>query len=427
MLLLRGLPLTASDQQSVDRLDDAIGGYLAARGDVPQRLQEAVLRDPDLLMAQCLSGYLAKLAGDTGSARKATAIHRTLEPRLAAAPATDWERGHGAALGAWVAGDVEAAEDRLETLLDRYPTDVLALRVLHYLYFYDGDPRRLRDSVARRFHRYPLDHPYRSFVMGMLAFGLEEAGNLAAAERLAGEAVEANPGDLWAAHAMAHVFETQGRWREGLQWIRSLRAHWAGANNFRHHLSWHEALFHLAGGDPGAALGLYDDVLAPSVDEDFYLNLCNAASLLLRLQAHGCGLGERWERLAAVARGHVEDRELVFASLHYLMPLLMVGAPEAGVLQDTLQRWSVEPSNQGRVAARAGLDAAGFLLAACRQPPEAELALSRFRAVRYRLQAIGGSHAQRALFPLLARHAAEQAGRADWVRDFDAEQALARS
>jgi len=102
MLLLRGLPLTASDQQSVDRLDDAIGGYLAARGDVPQRLQAAVQRDPQLLMAQCMSGYLAKLAGDAANARRAAEIHRGLTQRLAVSAATDWERGHLEALGAVV-------------------------------------------------------------------------------------------------------------------------------------------------------------------------------------------------------------------------------------------------------------------------------------------------------------------------------------
>jgi tetratricopeptide (TPR) repeat protein len=421
------MPLSASDQQAVGQLDGAIAGYLAARGDVPQRLQAAVLRDPDLIMAQCLSGYLAKLAGDAVNARKAAGIHAALRGRLEGFPATDWERGHVEALGAWVKGDIEAVERRLEALLDRFPTDVLALRMLHYLYFYDGDPRRLRDSVARRFHHYPQDHPYRDFVMGMLAFGLEEAGNLAAAERFARAAVEANPGDLWAAHAMAHVLETQGRWQEGLRWVRSLREHWAGANNFRHHLYWHEALYHLGACDLDGAMAVYDEVVAPSVDEDFYLNLCNAASLLLRLQIRGCAVGDRWEPLAGVARRHVEDRELVFASLHYLMPLVVLGAPEAERLLATLQRWSAEPTSQGRVAAWVGVEAGAFLAAACGLPPDPGAALSRFRAVRYRLPAIGGSHAQRDLFPLLARHVAERAGLAGWVRDFDAERILARS
>lgn len=420
------MPLSASDQRSVDELDAAIAAYLAARGDVPQRLQAAAERDPELLMASCMSGYLAKLAGDAANARKGREIHRALTRRVSASAASDWERGHVEALGCWVSGDLEATEVRLEALLDRYPTDVLALRMLHYLYFYEGDPRCLRDSVARRFHHYPADHPYRSFVMGMLAFGLEEAGNLDPAERFARVAAEANPTDLWAVHAMAHVLETQGRWQEGLRWIRAFRDSWAGANSFRHHLDWHEALYHLAAGDLDAALALYDQVIGPSVHEDFYLNVCNAASLLLRLQARGCAVGDRWVPLAGVARRHAEDRELVFASLHYLMPLLMVGAPEAQTLLQTLRRWSVEPTSQGLVAARAGLGAAAFLAAACGHPADPRTALSRFRAVRYRLQAIGGSHAQRALFPLIARHVAEQAGQTDWVRDFEAEQALAR-
>lgn len=46
--------------------------------------------------------------------------------------------------------------------------------------------------------------------------------------------------------------------------------------------------------------------------------------------------------------------------------------------------------------------------------------------MRYRLWLIGGSHAQRELFGILARALAIRDGQSDWVKDLDAAQAVAR-
>ena len=40
-----------------------------------------------------------------------------------------------------------------------------------------------------------------------------------------------------------------GRRREGIAWIETLQSRWAGANNLKHHLWWHQALYHLELGE----------------------------------------------------------------------------------------------------------------------------------------------------------------------------------
>jgi len=352
-------------------------------------------------------GYLAKLAGDQGNGARAADIQRALASRVDEGGATPWERGHVSALGLWIADQLEPLMAHYEALLDDYPHDTLSLRMLHYLYFYAGDGRRMRDSVGARLDAY-AGHRLEGYVKGMYAFGLEEAGDYSAAERYGREAVERNDRDLWATHAVAHVMQMQGRARDGVAWLVPLRPKWLGTNNFRFHLYWHEALFHLASRDFDGVLEIYDREVGAAVGDDFYLDMCNAASLLLRLEAAGRDVGDRWRALSSVAERHVEDAELVFASLHYLMPLLKVGSPAAEELQRNLQRWAQRNTSQGHIVRDVALHVAEFLAALRGGELDRALALfDRFRSALYR---IGGSHAQRELFDVIALEAAERAG-----------------
>ncbi|MEZ5558661.1 MAG: tetratricopeptide repeat protein [Pseudomonadales bacterium] len=422
---LYDLPLTAADAGGAQQLERAMESYLGARADTPQILQQTLAADPGHLMARCMMGYLSRLAGDPRNSANARALHAALADTVADGVCSDWERGHVEALGLWLADDLEHLMRHFEALLGRYPTDPLALRMLHYLYFYAGDGRRMRDSVARKLSYYPEDHPFAGYVRGMLAFGLEEAGEYDKAERYAREAVDLNSRDLWAAHAMAHVLQMQGRTEEGIEWIDALRPNWLDANNFRNHLYWHQSLYFLSRDEFERVLDIYDREVGPAVADDFYLDMCNATSLLLRLQARGQDVGERWTALAAVAERHVEDRELVFASLHHLMPLLVTGNPAAAELLAALEGWAGEAGDQASVVREVALDVAGFLVAV--QQGDHQRALQLFDAFRYRLYRIGGSHAQRELFDVVALHTAERGGAARWAEEFRAERRIAQA
>src|SRR5205814_9648459 len=130
------------------------------------------------------------------------------------------------------------------------------------------------------------------YLLGLHAFGLEETGDYRAAEREGRKAVEINPRDAWGVHAVAHVMDSEDRYREGIEWLSSLESHWNAANNFRYHLWWHRALMHLAQGELDEALALYDERMwDPESDE--YLDLCNDAALLARLEIAGAVVGER--------------------------------------------------------------------------------------------------------------------------------------
>jgi hypothetical protein len=172
-------------------------------------------------------------------------------------------------------------------------------------------------------------------ILGCRCFAQEEAGNYLAAEPSGRRAIELDPGDLWAAHAIAHVMESQGRRSEGIKWITALAPNWEGSHNLQHHLWWHCALFTLEHGDHAAALELYDtrfrDLAAPLTvaSPDVYIDVQNAASMLFRLQRLGVDVGKRWEELADKAEARIGDCQSAFTLPHWLMALIATGRTAA--------------------------------------------------------------------------------------------------
>ena len=141
--------------------------------------------------------------------------------------------------------------------------------------------------------------------------------------------------------------------------------------------------------------------MAPLKD-DFYLDVCNASSLLHRLEMRGLDMASRWGGLAAY-RHRITDQELIFITLHYNMIAARIGDNESLTrgLQ-SVKAWSAEPIEQGVVCETVGQDLALALQAQGEGDKEraATLLKDSFDA----LPSIGGSHAQRALFHELAAH-----------------------
>jgi tetratricopeptide (TPR) repeat protein len=243
-------------------------------------------------------------------------------------------------------------------------------------------------------HRWNSSDPAYGFILGCHAFVLGETGDGNAAEHTAREALARQPDDVWAAHALTHVFETSGRTFEGIAWLEQARDCWSHANNFRFHMSWHLALLHLSLGRKAKALELYDREVYPQPSSDFR-DLANAVSLLWRLRQEGVDVGDRLAVLAEGARQRLGDNSLVFASLHDLLVLLACGdVPGASRLIDHLHRCADGAGDQSRVARDIGVPLAEALLgaqAAGKIGPE-------FGRLTDRMQQLGGSHAQRDVF-----------------------------
>jgi tetratricopeptide (TPR) repeat protein len=276
-----------------------------------------------------MKGYFSMLAfkqavvpAAVESARKALSL---------AADATPRERTHVAALTAWSAGELDRALTLWESILREHPLDVVAFRLAHFVNFWLGRPQDMVGSVERVIAAWSDAIPGYSSMLACQSFAHEEAGNYFAAEPVGRRAIELDPGDLWAAHAIAHVMESQGRRSEGIDWLTTLAPNWEGSHNLQHHLWWHCALFNLEHGHDATALELYDtrfrNLAAPLTvaSPDVYIDVQNAASMLFRLQRLGVDVGNRWEELADKAEARIGDCVSAFTLPHWLMALLATG------------------------------------------------------------------------------------------------------
>ena len=155
----------------------------------------------------------------------------------------------------------------------------------------------MRDRVATALaHWHEGMHGY-DHVLAMHAFALVEAGDIEQAGQASRRALAIDPGNAAAIHALAHVFEMQGRSREGIAWLRACEPAWAGNPAYATHLWWHLALFHFDLGDIEAVLRIHDARLQPLAEAPAS-TLVDASALLWRLHLRGIDSIERWQALA---------------------------------------------------------------------------------------------------------------------------------
>lgn len=419
---VRGLPVTVANDEALSAYEKAVAGYLAQKPDTMDHLDAALDADPHFVMARCLKVYLLKMAFDPAFL---PAARECLDAAgKAAGGATDRERRHVSAARLLLDDRAVDALAALDGIAVDHPTDLTTLKLTQFLHFWRGDAANMRDVIGRALHAWDPDVPGYGFVLGMLSFGFEESGDCAAAERAGREAVDLNPEDSWAVHAVAHTIEMEGRHADGIEWLKRTEADWLGNNNFRFHLWWHRALHHLERDEIDEVLDLHDTGIRGE-KTDFATDIANGAALLWRLALRGVDVGRRWEELGERAEARAHDAANVFFSTNYLMALLATGRREAAA--DLLAAMREESARNDPVAARA-VDAGVALSEALRAFHDGDcgMAVDLLLPVRYDLRLSGGSHAQRDVFDQTLVLAAIRSGRGSLARALIAERETRR-
>jgi hypothetical protein len=384
-----GNPVTLDSERGLASLNDFVEGFIASEERVLNVIGAAESDMSPIVQASAAAVHMFAEARE-GPVNARPFIERAL---ARAGETTGREQRFVAAIAAWVDGDIPRAIALHEEQVREHPRDLASLKLGQYLAFNAGDsPRMLRIALSAL--PAAADVPY---LHGMLAFAWEQCHLLEQAEAAARRAIQMRRKEPWAQHALAHVMLTQGRLREGHEFLSGVSDTWTGLNSFMlTHNWWHQAVFALELDRVDEVLHLYDTRVWGVVKE-YTQDQVNAVSLLARLELAGADVGNRWQDVANYLARRIDDQTLPFLDMQYLYGLARAGRAEADTLLNNIERHArTAPSHSRAAWQRVAVPASRGLLAHARG--DYARTVDELGQALPRMTEIGGSHAQRDLF-----------------------------
>ena len=185
-----GLEMTATSAAAVAHYDRAVDELLHFRPAMLDEATAAAREEPALPMAAALGAYLRLLSTEPADAADARRLLAEFRSVAAGRQFLAREDKHLRAAEAWATGDIHGAGRLLRSIAREHPRDALALSVGHQIDFFTGDALRSGTGSPRRSAPGPSSIRIMARSSGMLAFGLEEAGEYERAEETGRRAVE---------------------------------------------------------------------------------------------------------------------------------------------------------------------------------------------------------------------------------------------
>jgi tetratricopeptide (TPR) repeat protein len=401
---LYGLPVTCDTPRTLAGINDFIHGFLSYQPSA-MHILDAADADPDCALANAYAAMLWMFLEAPQAPQKAA-------PYVARAQAA--RRGITAresaildAVTAWTLGDVPRLLAICDTVISAHPRDMAMLKLAQYHLFNQGDAAGMLRMALKAL---PLAEDI-AYAHGMIAFGYEQCHLLDHAETAAHRAMDLNPAEPWAHHAIAHVMLTQGRISEGATFMERVAPTWEGLNSFMHsHNWWHLALFYLSLGRHDEVCTAYDTHVW-GLAKEYSQDQVGAVSLLARMEFAGVDVGARWGDVAGHIAARGADTVNPFLTLQYLYALCRTGRPDAATLMQAVRTRAADTGLFDHIAWRdVALPAAEGIMA--HGAGDWHTAIAQMGRALPRMAECGGSHAQRDLFEQIHLDALVRDGRA---------------
>ncbi|HZP39559.1 MAG TPA: tetratricopeptide repeat protein [Methylomirabilota bacterium] len=390
---------------------EAVDRLLAAREGALEGFDRALAHDPDFALAHVgrSRALLTAGRGPEGRAAVDAAVQRAgkLDRR---------EQRHVEVLAAAATGPNARAVALVREHLAEFPRDVVVLAAANGIYGligWSGSQTRNQDMLAL------LDGLAAAYgddwwFLGAHGFARTEALGWKAGAPLIERALAREPRNAHAAHAWAHVLYERGDDAAGAAFVEGWMPSYPREAALHCHLSWHSALFEIAGGRLDMALAIYETAIAPGRSLGSPLStIVDSASLLWRRELAGAAPSpEAWRAVARHASASVADPGLAFLDAHCAVALAAAGEHQA------LERWiarlrAAAAENRSPAGAVTPAVAAGMAAFAAGRYDEAIAGLA---PVLEQLVRVGGSWAQRDLFEHTLLAAYLRSGRAAEAR-----------
>ena len=243
----------------------------------------AVTEDPHHARAHVALAMIATERPDRAGGPDAVTGHLA-RARAALARGSDEDRSHVEAIATWCEKGNAAGTDALIDHLDRVPDDAVALLVLAPSIAFAGAGDALPDAW-QYVERFTGVHGEAPWYLGLRAYGRTEQGLWYDAADLADAALELDPGNGNAAHALTHVHYETDAHGAGLKWLTDWIPGDGSTQRYLPHFQWHASLHELAMGDAAAAARRYAAFLAPPHSKGVRC-LVDAGSVAWRARLH---------------------------------------------------------------------------------------------------------------------------------------------
>lgn len=243
-------------REAVARYEDAVLRYSAHW----ECSLEALAIEPENVLVRVLAAdcYLAKgsLAEAQDQLRQALRVEEA-----GLSPPSAREQALSRAMRQWlVEGAPHAALETLLEALNKWPTDLFALKRAQLVAFVLGDYKAMLQAARiceGECQQTPLFY-------GLLSFALEQNGEGGLAEVAARRALELDGSDVWAQHCLAHTLYFGGRHEEGTAFLEAHARDWDECMSFMYtHNYFHLAIAHLALGHWCAVERIFDEHVWP--------------------------------------------------------------------------------------------------------------------------------------------------------------------
>jgi uncharacterized NAD(P)/FAD-binding protein YdhS len=262
---------------------EGVRRLLAVQDGASVAFAAAVAEDPHHARAHVALAMIATERPDRAGGPDAVTGHLA-RARAALAHGSDEDRSHVEAIATWCEQGNAPGTAALIDHLDRIPDDAVALLVLAPSIAFAGAGDALPDAW-KYVERFTGVHGEAPWYLGLRAYGRTEQGLWYDAADLADAALELDPGNGNAAHALTHVHYETDAHGAGLKWLTDWIPGDGATQRYVPHFQWHAALHELAMGDAAAAARRYNAFLAPPQSKGVRC-LVDAGSLAWRARLH---------------------------------------------------------------------------------------------------------------------------------------------
>ncbi|WP_431606648.1 tetratricopeptide repeat protein [Legionella maioricensis] len=335
MYTQRGLAVTTDSRDVIDSIDHFHQQVLGS-GQSAGNILDAVQRNPSNLLIQIYAAAYYLYAQEYEVDKQAQ-IHLLEAEKLLEFANLREQILYKAVLN-WYQRDYTQAINLLENVIELFPRDTLALKMLEWLFYCTGQAFQA-DNFLRVCNQCASVNQDESHFLAIHSFALELCGYYSQARDMAEAAIAMNLVTPWAHHTLAHVSLLNHDLVGGMKRLDSLRSTWDHILSvLKGHNTWHLALFHLAQRNEQEVIKLYPGIFGTMPNT--VLEQIDALSLLWRMDMAGLPQDKMIHSVVSHLGTHPFEYYMGFNNAHFIYGLARAGQKK--LAEDSLKQMEIQ-------------------------------------------------------------------------------------